>query len=138
MTHGWQIHDLPPKHQAEALKQLGAGGTPGSCSFPGGSTLTRPAPDAESEIHDYILSYCHSRGWLAIHSRMDRRTTTAKGISDFICITPKTVVFVECKMPGKKPTPEQRAFLTAIRVLGWPNAVVHSIDEFDSFIARYK
>ena len=88
-------------------------------------------------MHDYILEYCHSRHWLAVHSRMDKPTTTALGVSDFIIVAPRFVAFVEAKRPGKKPTPKQLAFLHAIGSLGWPTAVVHSKDEFDQFIGQW-
>lgn len=112
-----------------ASKIADALGCPDEC--PG-----RPSDDPESALHDYILEYAHSRGWLAVHSRMDRPTTTAVGVSDFVLITPKTVYFVEAKRPGRKCTPQQRAFLAAVSVLGWPQAVVHDRAEFDAFISR--
>lgn len=65
---------------------------------------------------------------------MDKPTTTAVGVSDFVLITPKTVYFVEAKKPGKKPTPKQQAFLTAVKCLGWPSAVVYSREEFLAFM----
>ena len=110
------------------------GGSVGTESTPVIGQRARPSDDPESELHDYILEYSKSRGWLAIHSRMDRPTTTACGVSDFILVTPENVYFVEAKRKGKKPTPKQQAFLTAVRVLGWPQAVVRSREEFLEFI----
>jgi hypothetical protein len=140
---------LDPRQRARFEEALGAAAQPkgsageaalknpaGGPSGPVAASVTvRPPLDPESKLHDHILEYVHSRGWLAVHSRMDRRTTTAKGVSDFIIITPKTVYFIECKRKGGKLTKEQQAFLTAIRVLGWPEAVVYSTAEFDAFMA---
>lgn len=89
-----------------------------------------PALDHESDLHDHILTYCRAKGWLAVHSRMDKRTTYAVGTSDFIIVTPKTVLFIECKRRGAKMTTEQLAFRAQILKLGWPHAVVHNMDEF--------
>lgn len=131
---GWKVHDLPQKYQKQVL---GADG----CSV----QLAQPAEQAqavrssfnrESDLHDYILDVCRARGWLAIHSRMDRPTTTALGVSDFIIVTPKTVCFVEAKRKGGKPTPKQRGFLAAVGALGWPNAIVHSQEEFEEFLKK--
>ncbi len=93
-----------------------------------------PGPDLEADLHDSILDFCKARGWLAIHSRMDKKTTTALGVSDFIIVTPKTVLFVEAKRKGNKPTPKQRGFLMAVSALGWPNAVVYSMSEFTQWV----
>lgn len=112
----------------------------GSCQegyahSPVGSNPARPIP-LESDLHDNIFDWIRARGWLAIHSRMDQRTATAKGVSDFILVTPKTVVFCECKRPGKKATPEQLAFLAHANRLGWPNGIVHNMKEFSDLMDR--
>lgn len=91
--------------------------------------------DPESALHDFILEYAHSKGWLPVHSRMDRPSTVAVGVCDFILITPDNVYFVEAKRRGGKPTPKQQAFLTAVRCLGWPATVLHSREEFLAFMA---
>lgn len=120
-----------PKLRATIEASLGVGRQPTA-------EVHQPAarPPLEADLHDKILDWVHKRGWLAIHSRMDRRTTTAKGVSDFIIITPWNVFFVECKQPGKKTTTEQAAFLAHVDKLRWPNAVVHSMKEFVEFIGE--
>jgi len=65
---------------------------------------------------------------------MDKPTTTALGVSDFILVTPKSVYFIEAKRKGGKVTPKQQAFLTAIKCLGWPAAVVYSKEEFCEYM----
>lgn len=89
-----------------------------------------PGPDKESDLHDEIAAYCRSKGWLAPHSRMDKRTTQQPGISDFIIVTPKQIYFIECKRIGQKLRPDQLAFRAQILKLGWPHATVHSMAEF--------
>lgn len=135
---GWLTHEInDPRTRARIEQALGAGGNAKSTiqepPVLSGGHAARPSLP-ESDLHDYILDWWHEKGWLAIHSRMDQRTTTAKGVSDFILVCPRTVLFVECKRPGKKPTPEQLAFLAHVQKMGWPNAVVTSREEFHQFI----
>lgn len=141
----WQQHDVDA-HNARVAKQSRAGASvikttaePSLCraqEAAGGSASSpaRPSDDPESALHDFIINFAHARGWLAIHSRMDKPTTTALGVSDFILVTPNTVYFIEAKRKGNKVTPKQRAFLTAIKCLGWPSAVVFSKEEFLQYI----
>jgi hypothetical protein len=122
----WTRHDVDAHNQ-----RVKSSGSVGNST----EELRPPAGQpAESGLHDYILEFWHARGWLAVHSRMDRKTTQAVGTSDFILVCPKTVAFVECKRAPKKPTSEQLAFLAHVRKMGWPNAIVYSIEEFHNFI----
>ena len=90
--------------------------------------------ECERDLHDDINDFCRARGWLVVHSRMDRPSTQAKGVSDFIIATTRSVYFLECKRHGKKPTPDQQAFAAHIRKLGWPGGVAHNMDEFKSIL----
>jgi hypothetical protein len=96
-----------------------------------------PGPDRESQLHDQVLEYCHSKDWLCIHSAMHRATTTAKGVSDFIVITPTQGYFLEAKRRGQKLRPEQAAFLAQVAKLGWPCGVIHSFQEFLTFLEEH-
>ena len=132
----WQQHDVDAFNAKVAAGKLGAGAGAGgavAASSPS-PRLCGPGPDLEANLHDSILEYCRARGWLAIHSRMDKPTTTALGVSDFVIVTPNTVLFVEAKRKGNKPTPKQRGFLMAVGALGWPNTVVYSMADFESWI----
>jgi hypothetical protein len=44
-------------------------------------------------------------------------------------------VAIECKAPGKKPTPQQLAFLDAVRTAGGIAGVAYSLDDFRRIIA---
>ena len=96
-----------------------------------------PGPDREAQLHYQIQEYCLARGWLPIHSRMDKPTTQALGVSDFVIVTPKTVFFVECKRPGAKLTPPQLAFAALVRKLGWPWRVVYNYQDFRDLVAAF-
>ena len=69
-------------------------------------------------------------------SRMDRKTTTKRGVEDFsICLPPSgRYLAVEVKMPGKDPTPEQAAELEAIRAAGGIAVVIHSLAELKTVL----
>ncbi len=92
--------------------------------------LHAPSDEPESALHYAILDHCRGKGWLCIHSRLDKRTTTAVGMADFVIVAPQAVWFIEAKRPGQKLRPEQLAFRAHILKLGWPHATVHSMAEF--------
>ena len=91
----------------------------------------KPEPQPESELHDQIAAYCRSRKWYFVHSRMDRRTTTAKGVPDFIiaCDDGQTL-WVECKRKGAKPSIEQLGTNQWLKCLKHRAHIVWSYDEF--------
>jgi hypothetical protein len=135
----WTAHDVEQFNaKVEAAKQSQGGARAGeswidACTGDS-ATPDRAIPPLESKLHEYILDFWRNKGWLAIHSRTDKRTTQAKGVADCILICPKTVVFVEVKRKPNKPTKEQLAFLAHVKKMGWPNAVVYSKEEFHQFI----
>lgn len=98
--------------------------------FRGAASGDEESPELESQLHQDIHDYCRSKGWAVIHSRMDCKTTTAKGVPDFIISMPGRVAFVECKRKRNKPTPEQLAFLCHVRHHGHIAGVVYSMEEF--------
>lgn len=109
--------------------------------MPGATASTGDAALAtvnESDLHDQILAECRRRGWLAIHSRMDRKTTTACGTFDFIILTDiirygdvsQTVLLVEAKTRTGKLTVAQQALHAHARKLGHTVHVVRSFDDF--------
>lgn len=101
--------------------------------------VRRPPDDIgdqpESRLHEQIMDYCRSKGWLCIHSRMDRPTTQQRGVADCIVITPRTVAFVELKRKGRKCSMDQLAFAAQVKKLRWPHAVVYTLEEFTGFMA---
>lgn len=56
-----------------------------------------------------------------------------KGVSDLLCCSPKGIfVAVETKVKGKKPTPEQSAFLQRVNDLGGVGCWVTSIEDLEA------
>lgn len=95
--------------------------------------------EVESDLHDEIIAECRRRGWIVIHSRMDRATTTAKGVCDFIIFADRGRVFLfECKSRIGKLTPEQKGFAMMADMLGFTVHVVRSYSEFAAIIQNQK
>ena len=85
----------------------------------------------ESELHQSIEAYCKQRRWYYVHSRMDARTTTAKGVPDFIIALPSgRTLWIECKRKGGKPTSEQLGAHQWLRSLSHEARIVWTFDEF--------
>lgn len=64
----------------------------------------------ERDLHQQILDDCRLRNWIALHSRMDKRTTTTIGAPDFVVLADGgRVLLVECKARKEKLKPEQAA-----------------------------
>lgn len=97
-------------------------------------TLNDPlaAPEAaERDLHDKIEAECLQRGWLTVRSRMDRATTTRKGVCDFIIYADDGRMFhVECKSSTGKVSTDQRDFIAWAGKLGHTVLVVRSFREF--------
>src|SRR5262245_65101357 len=58
------------------------------------------------------------------------RFTSQTGISDILGMLPPSgrLLAVECKRPGRQPTPEQAAFLDVVRQCGGVALCVRSLD----------
>lgn len=92
-----------------------------------GAAEQRPQlrPSLEADLHEMVADYCRSRGWYFVHSRLDRRTTTALGVPDYLIFKPLGVVLcLELKRPKGKPTPPQLAAQAHLRRLGHVSEVV--------------
>jgi hypothetical protein len=62
--------------------------------------------------------------------RVFRKFSGRKGVSDILAVLPGgRFLAVECKMPGKKPSPEQQSFLDEVTEQGGVGIWVTSLDE---------
>ncbi len=86
--------------------------------------------EREKELHDAILSECRERGFITIHSRMDRPSTTAIGSPDFVVVTPGKVIFCECKSRSGKLTKEQQAMCAWFEKLGQKCHIIRTMEDF--------
>lgn len=85
----------------------------------------------EKDLHEQIIQECKTRGWFYVHSRMDKPTTTACGVTDFIIATRHgRTLWIEVKRPGSKLTPSQRDVIHWLTCSRQPVFVVYSFQEF--------
>lgn len=90
----------------------------------------------EADLHDQILAECRRRGWLVIHSRMDKPSTVQIGSPDFVVAADRGRTFyIEAKARTGKLRPEQRAWLAWASRLGHRAAVVRTLPEFIELIS---
>jgi len=99
-----------------------------------GAPMPEPPDDAvdkESELHEQIIQEVTRRGLWFVHSRMDRPTTTARGVPDFIIANKGgQTLYVEAKSKTAKLTPEQIGTLHHLNMLDHKTAVVYNIEQF--------
>lgn len=88
------------------------------------------AVEAELDLHDDIMSECKRRGFLVIHSRMDRPSTNQRGTPDFVILAPNRVWFIEAKSRKGKRTPAQIGFAMMAERLGHTCHEVRSLSQF--------
>lgn len=98
---------------------------------------------AEHEIQTAIFNYLVAIGCLVIRVNSGSRGVIrfvywmmtgckkqSAGVSDILGCTPQgRFLAVECKDTGKKPSPEQVAFLDGIRSRGGLAIVAHSVED---------
>lgn len=109
-----------------------------------GKRLVKPPPASEFAVHCLIadiLERWKTPGWLVTHfpagelrdkaigGRL-KRMGMQRGWSDFILVAPPQGRFhaLELKRKGAKPTPEQTAFLEAVRAIGGEAVWVDSFE----------
>lgn len=108
---GWERRQTPAARQAEPVD---------------GEAEAR-----ERDLHDKIEDECASRGWMTVRSRMDRKTTTRKGVCDFIIYADDGRMFhVEAKSSTGKLSTDQRDFKAWAEKLGHKVEVVSCMREF--------
>lgn len=85
----------------------------------------------EESIHDQIEADLINRRFYYVHSRMDKRTTTALGVPDFIVAAPNCVtLWIEVKRRGGKLSKEQQITKHILLALNHHYFLVFSFDEY--------
>lgn len=98
-------------------------------------TANPPHEGPESKLHEFIADDLRRRRWYFVHSRMDARTTTAKGVPDFICAAPGGLTcWLEIKRKGGKLTPEQTVVRHVLLALGHRYATIWSKEDYLQFV----
>ncbi len=104
---------------------------------PDRSIAAQRAPETferERDLHEAILKECRARGFITIHSRMDRPSTTAIGSPDFVVVTPLAVLFIEAKSRTGKLTKEQQNMRAWFEKLGQTCHIIRTMEEFRALL----
>jgi hypothetical protein len=83
----------------------------------------------ESQLHQAFSHWLDSRGVPYVHSRTDRRTTTAKGDPDYYIFWCSKVLSIEIKVGRNKLSAEQEKRIAYLRRSGNKVVVARSLEE---------
>lgn len=87
--------------------------------------------EIQEQIEAWLRTQVHRAWW--DRKRMDKPTTSRKGVPDFIGTFAGVAFGLEVKRPGEKPTTDQLGELAWMRKAGAQTAVVFSKDEAVEF-----
>lgn len=89
----------------------------------------------EAELHEQIEAELKKRRWYYVRSRMDRKTTTQKGVVDFIVAGNNGITYwLEIKRKNSKLTAEQTITKHVLLALGQRYETIFSFQQFLDFI----
>lgn len=104
----------------------------------------------EGILQKQVISFLNSHGFWVWGNKngatydpkrkVYRRNTTIKGISDILGMIPFAggrFLAIECKMPRRYPTPEQKRFLEQVNDSGGIGIVVRSLDDAKQLLADF-
>jgi hypothetical protein len=114
----------------EANPHIFAEGTLGQILLePKESEPTKAEIKSEKQLQDQIVGFLERNNVVVIRSRMDRKTSINVGTPDLLFSVRMRAVAFEVKLPGKKPTEEQRNLMLRMTGNGWACFIIHSYDE---------
>lgn len=106
---------------------------PGVFEKPKARRLVSPddAVDRERDLHDDVEDELKRRRWYYCHSRMDKRTTTQLGVTDFIIAAPNGItIWCELKRKNGKLSVDQNITRHVLLGLDHHHMVAFSLNEF--------
>jgi hypothetical protein len=83
----------------------------------------------EKELQNQITGFLERNGTVVIRSRTDRKTSTNVGTPDLLFALQGRPVAYEVKLPGKKPTKDQREMMDRMTGNGWLCFVIETYDQ---------
>lgn len=101
--------------------------------------IEKPKPDSptgepvdqEGKLHAEIIADLKQRRLYYVHSRMDRPTTTALGVTDFIIAAPNGIThWIEVKRRGGKLTSHQNVTRHILLAAGHRYSLIFSFEEY--------
>jgi hypothetical protein len=90
----------------------------------------------ERDLQIQIVSWLRIRGHTVLWSAMHRKLTCTVSWPDITFALKGQAVALEAKLPGQKPTEDQRRMMLALICDGWLVKVVHSLDEARAVVAE--
>lgn len=104
--------------------------------------LFTPSPEAvkvEADLHEQILDYCRSHGWIDYHGSMAHRTKRTPGEPDHSIRADRGRVFdIECKSATGKLRTDQAGIIMQSAKLGHTVYVISSFQEFLDLVNQPK
>ena len=70
---------------------------------------------SEAAFQAEVIKYAKERGWLVYHTHDSRRSEP--GFPDLVMVRGSVLIFAELKYGTGKPTPEQKAWLKALKLV---------------------
>jgi hypothetical protein len=121
---------LTPPHiaklmTAEARKQIGA-------ELPSESSAKYERRE-EQKMHRQFANWLYLNKIHFVHSRMDRKSTTAAGTPDFICVKGRFCCFLEMKAPGGRLSEVQKSYVQKLEADHIPVLVAYSVQDAIEF-----
>ena len=93
----------------------------------------------ETDLHNQIIEFCRSRGWIYFHGSTAHRAMRTVGEPDFTILADGgRTFFFECKAKDGKLSPQQRAMIAWAEKLGHKVHVVYSIGQFADIVDQPK
>lgn len=105
---------------------------------------TRPSAKGDSGevggIHAPILEWCRQQIPMPaiIHSRSDKRSSTNRGVPDFVILFRGNVILVEAKTRTGKLSLYQRDWKHLAEVNGFPVHIIRTFEEFLKLVEEIK
>lgn len=92
---------------------------------------------SEKELQEQIKSYLDRKSIYYVWSRMDRKTTNAKGTPDFLICKEGRFIGIECKTATGKQSEDQIKAQFQIEMSGGAYHLVRSYREFFSLMGEF-
>lgn len=81
------------------------------------------------DIHNPFKAWLDKNHIPYHRNRPDKKTTAIKGDPDFLCTLANRCIYIECKVPGKKPSKDQEKRIAYLRQAGNTVKIAHSVED---------
>ncbi len=89
------------------------------------------------DIHDPLCRWLDKNRIPFHRNRPDKKTTAIKGDPDFLCTLANRCIYVECKVPGKKPSEDQEKRIAYLRRAGNTVRIAYSCEEAIAAVSEH-